>query len=78
MDFEALHQRLIREGFHKESFRVGGGMPDEGYVLKRHAAGWLIEYCERGGCRDVESFSSEEAACDRMYALMLNSFPRHP
>lgn len=68
--------RLSREGFRSDAYSLDGGLPAllEGYVLRRLGVLWTIEYYERGLTRTLAQFSSEDEACDAMYAT-LNADP---
>lgn len=75
MTLVELKERLQREGFRSEVYSLDGELPAfEGLVLKMRAGRWTIEHCERGMCRELETFGSEETACNHMYELLAAHF----
>lgn len=64
MNASELKQRLDREGFRGDAYRLDGGTSDyEGLVLKKKQEGWSVEYFERGFWSSLGEFQSEEKAC---------------
>jgi hypothetical protein len=75
MNTTQLKARLISEGFKADVYGIEGSLPAfEGLVLEKHGARWKIEHFERGIRRELDSFTSESEACDRMYELLTKHF----
>lgn len=70
-----LKARLVSEGLDPRVYSIGGSLPNyEGLVLEESGGRWKIEHFERGIRRDLESFTGEEEACQRMYELLTKHF----
>jgi hypothetical protein len=70
-----LKRRLAAEGFRKDVYGIDGSLPSyEGLILERTETGWKIDHFERGMRRELEAFSTEEQACQRMYELLIEHF----
>lgn len=75
MNSAELQVRLRAAGIRPESYSIGGPLPTyEGLILEHSDGAWRIEHFERGMREELESFSSEEQACERMYELLLRHF----
>lgn len=75
MTAQDLKRRLVREGFRSDVYSIGGPPPSyEGLILERKGPRWTIEHFERGVRRELESFGTEEQACERMYQLLAEHF----
>lgn len=75
MTIVELKERLQKEGVSPDVYSLNGSfLGFEGLVLAEHAGKWTLEYCERGMCKKLDVLDSEEAACERMYALLLEYF----
>lgn len=75
MNKAELKARLIKEGFSASSYSIEGPLPSyEGLILETTGARWRIEHFERGIRRELDSFASEQQACDRMYELLVRHF----
>jgi hypothetical protein len=70
-----LKQRLAAEGFRSDVYCIDGPLPSyEGLILEKSGTMWRIEHFERGVRRELESFGTEERACERMYELLVEHF----
>jgi hypothetical protein len=75
MTVSDLKARLVREGFRPDVYSINGQLPSyEGLILEGSGIRWKIDHFERGVRRELESLTSEEAACDRMYELLCKHF----
>lgn len=76
MNTKELKMRLAKEGFRPNLYSIDDSpLPGyEGLILERSAERWKIDHFERGMRRELESFSSEEKACQRMYELLQKHF----
>lgn len=75
MNKTELKARLVKEGFSANAYSIDGPLPSyEGLILETSGAGWRIEHFERGIRRELDSFTSEQQACDRMYELLVRHF----
>ncbi|HYQ28862.1 MAG TPA: hypothetical protein VER04_16635 [Polyangiaceae bacterium] len=76
MKVQELKSRLKLEGFSSDLYSINNGpLPSyEGLILSRSNGQWKIEHFERGIRRELETFASEEQACDRMYELLMEHF----
>jgi hypothetical protein len=76
MNTVELKMRLAKEGFKPNTYSMDGSpLPGyEGLILERSGERWKIDHFERGMRRELESFASEEEACQRMYELLLKHF----
>jgi hypothetical protein len=75
MNTRELKARLVREGFRSDVYSIDGPLPSyEGLILEASHGQWQIEHFERGVRRELERLASEEEACDRMYALLMEHF----
>ena len=75
MRAEELKQRLLLEGFRPSVFSIDGPLPAyEGLILEKTDTTWRIDHFERGVRRELESFNTEEQACERMYELLAAHF----
>ncbi len=64
MNKAELKTELEQAGVYAESYSLGGGLPNERYVLSQEANGrWDVYYSERGQKSGLRSFDSESAAC---------------
>lgn len=75
MTLQELKARLMKEAFRPGVYSIEGPLPAyEGLVLTKEGSQWKIEHYERGIRSELESFMSEERACDRMYELLAKHF----
>ena len=75
MTAQELKIRLKLEGFRSDVYSINGPLPSyEGLILETSNGQWKIEHFERGVRRELESFASEQQACDRMYELLTEHF----
>jgi len=75
MTVAELKVRLRNEGISPDAYSIGGPLPKyEGLILEVSNDRWKIEHFERGIRRELETFSSEEKACERMYDLLMKHF----
>ena len=75
MNKTELKARLVKEGFDANAYCIDGPLPSyEGLILETAGAKWRIDHFERGIRRELESFASEQQACDRMYELLARHF----
>ena len=71
MNKHELEDRLKRERFSADAYRLDGSLPGySGFYIKHFGRTWQVLYYERGLEQDFGSYDSEEAACDRLYALL--------
>jgi hypothetical protein len=75
MNAAELRALLAKEGFDPDVYSIDGGLPPyEGLLLEPSGTAWTIDHVERGIRRPLESFSSEDEACRRMYELLSRHF----
>ena len=75
MTRDELEARLVAEGFGDDVYGLDGSPPTyEGLSLARSGGRWVIDFVERGTRRVLESFDSEQDACDRMYELLCKHY----
>lgn len=71
MNRSDLKTAAQREGIRPESYSLEGGMPPERYVLALEEGGWSVYYSERGRRRGLNSFDTEDEACDYLFHLLI-------
>lgn len=76
MDLTDLAAELQRLGMDPERYSLRGGLPDDGFAIGREGKRWRVYYSERGGRYNIEKFPTEDEACRRMLALMVNTFAK--
>jgi hypothetical protein len=75
MNTSELKTRLQQERFRPDVYSIGGPLPaHEGLILRKVGNTWKIEHFERGIRRELESITTEDAACARMYELLKSHF----
>lgn len=75
MRAEELKQRLAAERFRSDVYSIDGPLPSyEGLILEKKGTRWKIDHFERGLRRELESFDTEEQACEKMYELLVKHF----
>lgn len=75
MKRKELEVRLRREGVPSFLYSFDDLLPEyEGLVLTEQSGSWIIEYCEMGECRVLETLNSEEEACTRVYDRLIRDF----
>jgi hypothetical protein len=71
MNRNDLEQRLQRERFRPDAYRLDGSPPaNDGFVLGEVHGKWTVSYFERGLTRLLGEFTSEQQACERLYELL--------
>jgi hypothetical protein len=63
---------LDAEGITPDAYDLTGEGRDEAYALRETPSGWMISYSERGLERDVETYGTEQEACERLLMRMRN------
>lgn len=71
MNIAELNAKLATSKLPPESYCLTGGLPNEALCIERGAGKWYTYYSERGQRTDLESFDTEEAACDDFYERIL-------
>jgi len=62
-----LEVLLVNENIPKHFYSLDGGLPYDAWCLEKKRSGWEVYYTERGEKYQVESFDTEEEACERLY-----------
>lgn len=71
MTLAKLSARLKQENIPARVYSLNGGLANDTYCIENKADGWDVYYTGRGEKFDVENFSSEDAACDRLYQRIM-------
>lgn len=74
MNIQSLKSKLDKAGIPSNSYQLYGGLPNEIFCISKNDMGWEIYYSERGCKTGLRVFSSESAACEHFYSMLLNHF----
>ena len=58
-----LEKALQEKAINPRAYSLGGGLPNEQYVLAEEEGKWLVYYSERGQRSGLKVFDSEDSAC---------------
>jgi hypothetical protein len=70
MNTDDVRAELDRIGTDPSRYSLKGGTPDDGFALKREGGRWIVYYSERGGRYNIETFTTEYAACRYLLSLL--------
>jgi hypothetical protein len=73
MNMADLAAELQRLGIDPARYSLHGGLPNDGFAIGREGKRWRVYYSERGGRYNIEKFPTEDEACRRMLALLVNT-----
>lgn len=73
-DLELL---LVERKVTPLAYSLGGGLPNERYVLDQEAKGWVVYYSERGQQSGKRVFDTEDEACRYLLKLLTNDSSTH-
>lgn len=65
-----LQQALEHLEIPPGRYSLTGGMPEDGFGIKRQGQRWIVYYSERGSRFEVERFDDEDTACRRLWTLV--------
>jgi hypothetical protein len=72
VDLNALRAQLDHLGVDPSWCSLDGRTPEGGFGIKRGSDHWSVYYGEHGAQSDVETFSTEDAACSRLLSRMID------
>ena len=67
MNCEELPNLLRNAGVPDNAYTIGEKYENEVYVIAREGTLWCVYYSERGLKTGLTTFSTEEAACQRLF-----------
>jgi hypothetical protein len=70
MDMAELEAELQRLGVDRARYSLRGGTPEDGIGIERQGNEWRVYYSERGGRANIQTHSTEDAACQQLLALI--------
>lgn len=70
MTLVELASLLERVGIRPDAYSLEGGLPDDRYCIERRGSTWYVYYAERGNRNAERLFTTEEEACEYLYALL--------
>ena len=71
MTLSELSVRLQQENIPDRAYSLSGGFANDTFCIETTGDGWDVYYTERGEKFDVEHFSSEDAACNRLFERIM-------
>lgn len=73
MTREDLSRLLVERNISPLAYSLGGGLPNERYVLSQEPGGrWSVYYSERGQKSGEHIFDTEDAACRYLLNLLVS------
>ena len=72
MNRNELQVTLIENKITPIAYSLGGGLPNEKYVLDQGVDKWSVYYSERGQKSGERTFNTEDEACRYMQKLLIN------
>jgi hypothetical protein len=60
------------------AYSLGGGLPNERYVLDQESDGWAVYYSERGQKSNKLVFETEDQACRYLLKVLTDDTSTHP
>jgi hypothetical protein len=73
-----LAQALAQNRIPPSVYSLSGGLPDEAYCLDHAQGMWHVYYSERGLRSGLQSFETEEEACDYFFRLVMHDLSVQP
>jgi hypothetical protein len=71
MNRSDLDQLLAQYNVSPLAYCLGGGLPDEQYVLDQSPRGWSVYYSERGKRTRERFFANEDEACRYLLDVLI-------
>jgi hypothetical protein len=72
MNRDELQSVLEKNQVAPIAYSLGGGLPNEKYVLDQGIDKWSVYYSERGQKSGERIFNTEDAACQYIQKLLMN------
>ncbi|MFI4873720.1 MAG: TNT domain-containing protein [Blastopirellula sp. JB062] len=70
---EDLQAELADLRLPADAYSLDGGLPNEAHCLERHDDGtWRTYYSERGRRTGLQTFETEQAACENLYRMIVD------
>ncbi len=74
MKLSELETKLLKSSFPKDAYCLTGGLPNEAYCVEHGLDGkWHTYYSERGLRTGLNTFDTEDEACDYFFTKYVRS-----
>lgn len=77
MNKETLQSLLVKNKITPFAYSLGGGLPNEKYVLDQGVDKWSVYYSERGQKNNEKVFKTEDEACQYMLKQLTSDRTTH-